>query len=343
MSSFIGTRASIDGEIQMNTRAFCSIFQLVVIAAGIAGCVTVPPPPPQAEAQANREEQKQAQAALATPSTKHLKQKIAIGRFTNETRYGRTFLRDDQADPLGKQASDMLGTRLVDSGAFLVFERPDLNKVKGEQITLGQSDLIGVDTLILGSVTEFGRTTTGESGFLSSTKKQTAHAKVEIRLVDVRTGQDFFSATGSGEANSTVGDIAGFGARADYDATLNDKAIGAAISDVMNSLVSKISERPWRTAILKIDGSTIFVSGGAHQGLKVGDTLRLMRAGDTIKSPQTGFNIDLPPIEVGRVRVTQLFGDSETNEGAVTELTQGSLPSASTTGIFVMEVGGGPS
>ena len=304
----------------------------------LAGCATVGSPPQETQAAASAVEQREAQAALQViPPAKRLKQKIAIGRFSNETRYGRTFIRDEAGDPLGKQASDMLAARLVESGAFLVFERPDLNQVAREQAITGQGRIIGVDTLILGSVTEFGRSTTGESGFLSSTKRQTAHAKVEIRLADARTGQIFFSAAGSGEATTESGEVAGFGSHANYDATLNDKAIGAAISEVMNALVTKLNERPWRTDILKVQGSSVYISGGAHQGLRVGDLLAVMRPGDTVKSAQTGFDIALPPAEIGTIRVVQLFGDSESNEGAVAEIVGGSLAGAPTAGLFVAE------
>jgi curli biogenesis system outer membrane secretion channel CsgG len=58
-----------------------------------------------------------------------LKRKVAIARFSNETRYGKTLLRDVDQDPLGKQATDMLSTRLVASKKFLIFERPDLSKI----------------------------------------------------------------------------------------------------------------------------------------------------------------------------------------------------------------------
>jgi curli biogenesis system outer membrane secretion channel CsgG len=310
---------------------------IVLGAFLLAGCATVGSPPQQVQSAVSPTDQRQAQAQAMMPPVKRLKQKIAIGRFTNETRYGRTFFRDEAGDPLGKQASDMLAARLVESGAFLVFERPDLTQVQREQAILGNGRIIGVDTLIFGSVTEFGRSTTGESGFLSATKKQTAHAKVEIRLADAHTGQVFFSAAGAGEASTESGEVAGFGARADYDATLNDKAIGAAVSNVMDSLVAKIAERPWHSDILKVEGRSVYISGGPRQGLKVGDVLAVMRPGDTVKSAQTGFDITLPPAEIGTIRVVQFFGDSETNEGAVAEVVSGSLAGTPTAGLFVAE------
>jgi len=149
--------------------------------------------------------QAEAQRQAALPTAKTLKRKVAIGRFTNETRYGKTFLVDANNDPLGKQVSDMLSTRLVASQKFLVFERPDIDKVKAEQSITHESGLVGVDALVMGSVTEFGRSTTGKSGFLSGTKVQTAHAKVEIRLVDVRTGYIFFTASGTRRCQHGVG------------------------------------------------------------------------------------------------------------------------------------------
>jgi hypothetical protein len=231
----------------------------------------------------------------------------------------------------------MLATRLVASQQFLVFERPDLDKVAAEQSLARESGLIGVDTLIIGSVTEFGRSTTGKTGFLSGTKIQNAHAKVEIRLVDVRTAYVFFTASGTGDATTESGEIAGFGSRADYDEALNDRAIGAAISDVQNSLIAKLQERTWRTDILKVEGHELYISGGKRQGLKVGDTLAVMQQGERVKSAQTGFDITLPPKAVGQIRVVSFFGDSETNEGSVAEILSGEVSGTRLAGLYVSE------
>lgn len=313
-------------------------FSLSVIAIALAGCATTAPKQLQVAVPASLEMQAAAQKQVSAPTVKTLKRKVAIGRFTNETRYGKTFQVDGSNDPLGKQASDMLATRLVSSQKFLVFERPDLEKLKAEQAILKDSGLIGVDALILGSVTEFGRGTTGKSGFLSATKVQTARAKVEVRLVDARTGYIFFTTTGTGEASTESGEVAGFGSKADYDGTLNDRAIAAAISDVQNGLINKLEERAWRTDILKLDGNQIYISGGSRQGLKVGDRLAILQKGETIKSTQTGFDIALPAKVVGQVKVTSLFGENETNEGAVTELISGAAGDTEKNGLYISEI-----
>lgn len=233
----------------------------------------------------------------------------------------------------------MLATKLVSSKKFLVFERQDINKITDEQKRSGvPSELIGVDALILGSVTEFGRGTTGKSGFLSATKVQSARAKVEVRLADARTGHVFFTAAGVGEANTESGEVAGYGSKADYDSTLNDRAIAAAISDVQTALISKLEERQWRTDILKADGKQIFMSGGEKQGIKVGDTFAVVREGERVKSAQTGFPITLPGTPVATVRVVSLFGDAESNEGAVAEVISGTAPTENAPGFFISEL-----
>lgn len=322
----------------MPTNARINICITVAFAFLLAGgCATTSPRQEVVSAPVPAAQQAEAQRQAAVAVVKTLKRKVAIGRFTNETRYGKTFLVDANNDPLGKQASDMLSTRLVASQKFLVFERPDLDKVKTEQSITHESGLIGVDALVIGSVTEFGRSTTGKSGFLSGTKVQTAHAKVEIRLVDVRTGYVFFTASGTGDASTESGEVAGFGSKADYDATLNDRAIGAAVSDVQNSLISKLEERPWRTDILKVDGHQLYVSGGQRQGLQVGDTLFVLKQGERVKSGQSGFDISLPAKTVGQIRIVSRFGDNETNEGAVADILSGDISDAQKSGLYISE------
>src|SRR6266498_3487872 len=200
------------------------------LALLLAGCATPAQRPLTAESPVPQATQLLAQQAAQAAGAPRYKRKVAVGRFTNETTYGRSLLNDADLDRIGKQASDMLASRLVMSGQFIVLERPDLAKIQREQVVAAMAGLVGADTLIMGSVTEFGRSVGGKVGFLSSTKMQLAKAKVDIRLVDVKTGHAYFSALGAGEASTEVGEVAGFGSRSEYDATLNDRAIASAIS-----------------------------------------------------------------------------------------------------------------
>lgn len=308
-----------------------------VLPLFLFGCATTSIQPVAVEAPASQAQQIKAQQAAQVPSSKRYKLKVAVGRFTNETNYGRSLMTDADFDRIGKQASDMLTSRLIQSGQFVVLERTDINKVTKEHDIAGDSRLVGSDTLLIGSVTEFGRSVGGKVGFLSSTKVQTAKAKVDVRLVDVKTGHAYFSAIGAGEANTESGEVAGFGSRAAYDAALNDRAIAAAISDVIDKLVSRLGDRKWKTDILEEKDGQVFISGGKNQGLREGDILSVMAAGDTVKSQQTGFNISLPPKPVAKIRVSGFFGDTETNEGSICSVVDGSIPKPLSPKLFVTE------
>jgi curli biogenesis system outer membrane secretion channel CsgG len=302
----------------------------------LSACATPSQRPVMAESPVAKAAQLQAQEArLAVPAAPRYKRKVAIGRFSNETNYGRSLLNDADLDRLGKQASDMLSSRLVMSGQFIVLERPDVSKIEREQNVAKGGSLVGADTLVMGSVTEFGRSVGGKVGFLSSTKVQLAKAKVDVRLVDVKTGHAYFSALGAGEASTEVGEVAGFGSRSEYDATLNDRAIAAAISDVIDRLVTKLTDRPWRTDILELQAGQVFISGGKSQGLRPGDALLVMQAGQTVKSAQSGFEVTLPPKQVASLRVLSTFGETDTSEGSVCELTSGGVERAALPKLFV--------
>lgn len=304
--------------------------QAALIAAPLifAGCATQLPPIATQEAPHSAQAQRAAQQAVAAvvPARPVLKRKIALGRITNETRYGQSLVRDSKGDPLGKQVTDLLSKALTESGAYLVFERPDIVALKEEsKLTDAKMNLIGVDVMIIGSLTEFGRKTLGQTGFASSSKKQVAFAKVDLRLVDVSTSQVFFATSGAGESSTESASTFGFGSQAAYDGTLNDSAIRQAISEAVNRMSTELSARPWQTYILSNDGGRIFIAGGKAQGLKPGMLLSVQTVGEKIKSPQTGFDITLPGREIGQLRVEANFGDSESNEGSVGTFVSGTM------------------
>ncbi|WP_296543204.1 CsgG/HfaB family protein [Rhodoferax sp.] len=302
------------------------------LAAGMAaaifitGCAVQAPPIAVKEAPQATATQTAAQQTVAAPAKPLLKRKIALGRITNETSYGRSLLRDSAGDPLGKQVTDLLSKSLTESGAYIVLERPDISRLKDEsQLTGAKLNLIGVDALIVGSLTEFGRKTVGQSGFVSSSKKQVAFAKVDLRVVDVATGQVFFATSGAGETSTESASTFGFGSQAAYDGTLNDSAIRQAISEAVNRLSNEMAGRPWQTFFLSAEKGRYFVAGGKSQGLKPGMVFSVQTLGEKIKSPQTGFEITLPGREVAQLRIDSNFGDAEVNEGSVGSIVSGTL------------------
>jgi curli biogenesis system outer membrane secretion channel CsgG len=300
----------------------------VFSALFISGCATQAPPVAQVEAPQSAAAQRAAQQAVVTapPRAPTLKQKIALGRISNETTYGQSLLRDRNDDPLGKQVTDLMSKALTASGAYLVFERPDIGRLQAEsRLTDVKLNLIGVDALVIGSLTEFGRKTIGATGFASSSKKQVAFAKVDIRVVEVKTGLVFFATSGAGEASTETASTFGFGSQAAYDGTLNDTAIRQAVSEAVNRLSVEMSARPWQTVVLKAEGDQIFLGGGKSQGVRPGMQFSVYTQGEQVKSAQTGAMVTLPGRRVAQVRVDDLFGEGELAEGAVASVVSGSL------------------
>ncbi len=315
-------------------------FRKILIIGSIClltGCATVAPQQQPVEAPASQQAQLEAQQLAQLPPMKKYKMKVVIGRFTNETNYGRALLSDEEYQHMGVQASDMLATRLIQSNRFIVLERPDLSQIQAEQQIAKIQGIIGADAMIFGAVTEFGRSVEGKAGFLSSAVIQTARSTVEIRLVDVKTGQAFFSTAGTGKASTEQGQTAGFGNAAAYDSTLNDRAIGASISDLINNLIVTLENRPWKTDVLKVDGDQVYISGGQSQGIKAGDILFVMKKTEAVKSQQSGFTIDLPPVKIATIKVVGLFGDTETNEGSQAQIIDGKIDPTTIDQLIVKE------
>ncbi len=292
-----------------------------------SGCAIQTPPVSSIEAPQSAAEQARAQkAATVERAVPVLKRKIAIGRITNETAHGRTLFRDRAGDPLGKQVSDMFARALVESGQFIVLERPDIERVQAEaRLTGSKLNLVGVDSLVFGSLTEFGRRVVGETGFLSQSKRQVAFAKVDFRIVDAANGLVSFSVAGAGEASTETAATLGFGSQAAYDGTLNDAAIRIAVSEAVSKLSTQMANRPWFTEILAVEKGQVFISGGTRQGLRPEMTFTVETKGRRVKSPQSGFEITLPGLEVARVQVVASFGTNETDEGSIVRVVAGSL------------------
>lgn len=264
--------------------------------------------------------------APATEQAAFLKRKVAIARFSNETQSGTTFLVDDSGDRLGKQAADILSARLTETGKFLMFERLDAEDVSTEKMLAGlQEEGVAVDYLIVGSVSEFGRSTGSESGIFQRTKTQSAYAKVNVRLVDVSTGRIIFASEGAGNASSETKKTLGVGASAGYDQSLTDKAISEAISQLTSNLVENMTAKPWKSFLLAQEGGLYIMAGGPSQGLKPGQKLHVYESGARIKNPQTGAMIALPGKRVAMAELVSSVGQDEFNELSFVSVTSGAI------------------
>ena len=243
---------------------------------------------------------------------KFIKRKVAIGRFTNETQYAKGLFYDKDNDPMQKQAMDILSSKLAASGKFILLERNDLDVLMAEAGDNMQKS--GADYIILGSITEFGRKTEGQQKVFSSTKTQTAEAGVSLRLVEASTGLIIYSDEAKGFAETTTKTAMGIGGTAGFDATLSDKAISAALNQLVENIIDKCVDKPWRSYVLSIEDGTYIISGGASQGISANDTFLVYEKGKMVTNPQTGIKIELPGKKIGTVTVLQTLGDTPETE-----------------------------
>lgn len=269
-----------------------------------------------------------------------LKRKVAIARFSNETTYAKGAFYDKANDPVGKQAVDILSTKLASSNKFILLERQDMDKVLEEMKIAGSEGFqkVGADYLIVGSITEFGRKNVGDVNAFSRTKTQTVQAGVSIRLIDVSTGQIIYSEEAKGEAETLNKTVMGFGERTDYDATLSDKAISAAISKLVENIINNCMDRPWKSYFLSYDENGIIISGGKSQGLKVGDVYDVFQKGKSVKNPQTGMLIELPGKLVGKIKIDFTGGENPQSEFSMSSFTEGSIEKQNLSNYFIKEI-----
>ena len=267
-----------------------------------------------------------------------LKRKVAIGRFSNETQYAKGIFYDKKNDPMGKQALDILSSKLAASGKFLLLERSDLSTLLEETQNGGvAASTLGADYMIIGSITEFGRKDTGKNRVFSSEKTQQVEAAVAIRLVDVASGLIIYSDEAKGSAQLTTKTTMGVGGQAGYDATLSDKAISEAIGQLVENIINKCTNNPWKTYFISYEPDAVLIAGGNSQGIKEGMTFSVMTKGKKVKNPQTGIMITLPGKRVGEAKVVMTGGDTPETEYSFVEVSSSESINAENMGNYVIE------
>ena len=298
--------------------------KLLIVASllVVSGCATVKETNVTSTKQNNKNISKTLQTEVI--SKKYLKRKVAIGRFTNETKYGQSFFVDKNNDRIGKQAMDILSAKLFETDRFIMLERADLEKIEKELTMEGSLKLQNAaDFLIVGSISEFGRKNTSDVGVFSRVKKQEANATVHIRLIDVSTGQIIYSESGKGVAFSEAGTVMGVGDKAGYDSSLNDKVLDAAITDLASNIIENMLDKPWRTYVLSEDDGNLIISGGESQNISEGSKFTVYKSGKKVKNPQTGMYITLPGKPLGEVEVLFSTGDTPESEVSIVKIVAG--------------------
>jgi curli biogenesis system outer membrane secretion channel CsgG len=248
---------------------------------------------------------------------------------------------------VGKGIADLLVTGLVKDGSYSVIERKALDKILSEQnfSNSNRADptsaakigkLLGVDAILVGSITEFGNETKktglggaggnwggyGLGGFGHS--KSAANVGIDARLVNVDTGEIMAVAEGKGTSsrsstsmNGGGGSWHGFGAghadfgSSDFQNTIVGEATKNAVDQLTKDLVTDVSKVGVRTITVEglvaaVDGGQVILNVGGKAGVKVGDQLNVMRVTREIKDPATGAVIRRLTTNVGVVKATDV-------------------------------------
>ncbi|MFN7933296.1 MAG: CsgG/HfaB family protein [Bryobacteraceae bacterium] len=293
---------------------------------------------------------------LAAPSEgQERKRRVAVVNFDYSTvhTYVASIFNTDV--DIGKGVADLLLDKLVASGQYEVYERKALEKIMQEQnfsnsdranpataAKLGQ--LIGVDAIVMGSITQFGRddkTTevgaigrvTGRYG-ISGVGKKSSKAVVAIsaRIVNVDTAQIMITASGTGESSRSGTALLGSGGGQSasgggyYDMTSRNFAstlIGEAVNKAaeatakqLDASASRLTTRSVSVEGLVADASNgiLILNVGKKAGLKVGDRLAVSRPGREIKDPSTGRVIRRITDQLGEVTITEVDDLSATGK-----------------------------
>lgn len=241
-----------------------------------------------------------------------IKRIVAIGRFSNETQYGKGMFYDRENDPMRKQAMDILSAKLASSGKFILLEKDDLDVLLSE--SEDNLNTIKADYVILGSITQFGRKVEGQQKVFSNTKTQTVEAGVSLRLVEVATRRTIFADEAMGYAETTSKTTMGLGGTAGFDATLADKALSAAMSQLVENIINKCMDKPWNGYILAKEDDNFIISGGTSQGINMGDVFNVYTRGKQVKNPQSGMMVELPGKKIGEMTILTSIGDVPENE-----------------------------
>lgn len=291
----------------------------------------------------------QTTAQAQTPAQKHRVAVMSFDYGTVQSSVSSIFGSDQD---IGKGISSMLIEKLVKDGQFSVIERAALDKLLAEQ-NFSNSDranptsaakigqLLGVDTIIIGTITQFGRddkhTNIGGGGFGSKyglggigTKNSKAVVAVSARMVNVNTGEIISAVTGNGESSrggtSLIGAGGGYGGggagaldmgSSNFGNTILGEATHKAVDDMGAQLDADASKVPTvkfevSGLVADVSGTTLILNVGKKAGLHVGDIVDVSRPVRVVKDPATGKVIKSIADKIGSATVTEIDDDSAT-------------------------------
>jgi curli biogenesis system outer membrane secretion channel CsgG/TolA-binding protein len=224
---------------------------------------------------------------------------------------------------------DVFTRYLANSKTVAVIERERLLSSVGSEINIGVSGLIDADTaiqigrmvgcqyMLFGSVTELSEKASAGvipiGGFGISVGSREATAVIDMRVVDVTTGETVLSLSENGSSSDSAAGIAtqwgGFAETA--FGGIKGRAIEDAIARLGNKILEELGGE--YDHVLSVSGNTVRISGGQKAGVKKGDLFMVYVEGPEITDIDgTPLGKDRIPIAVIKVASAQSgFSDCE--------------------------------
>lgn len=250
---------------------------------------------------------------------------------------------------VGKGIADLLVEKLVQGGVYTVVERKAIERVLAEQ-NFSNSDrvdpltaakigrILGVDAIIIGSITQFGRddkaTTLGGGGFggitrrygIGGIQRREAKAVVDVtaRMISTDTAEILAVGHGQGESARSGVSLLGAGGSSEaggagaYDmtsknfaATLIGEAVHKAVTQLSQELEAGAARLPARAVqihglIADVSGNTVILNVGSRAGVRVGDRLQVRRKVREVRDPATGKVLRAIEDRIGEVVITEV-------------------------------------
>ncbi|MBI1765653.1 MAG: curli production assembly protein CsgG [Acidobacteria bacterium] len=289
----------------------------------------------------------------ANNSSAQEKRRIAVLDFDYATVTSNVYAYFGSNQDVGKGIADLLVTKLVQSGVYTVVERKQIEKILAEQNfgASGRVDattaakigkILGVDTLIMGSINTFGRDDSSKSkagggavripgnlpgfgGMKVNREKAKAVVGVNFRMVNTTTAEIFYAGDARGESKrestsvsgggGIIGDVVGAGNQDMTSSNFASTIIGEAVYDAVGKLSSQLESKAATLPVLemKVEGTIADVAGsmvvlnvGKNAGLKVGDKLNVERPIKEVKDPDTGKVLRVLSDKIGEVVITEV-------------------------------------
>jgi curli biogenesis system outer membrane secretion channel CsgG len=277
------------------------------------------------------------------------KKRVAIFAFDYATVHSNVSAIFGTNVDVGKGISDLLVEKLLAGGKYSIIERQDLDKILTEQnfSNSNRADpgtasqigrILGVDAIIIGSITQFGRDDkstsvgggaiggiTGRFG-VGGVRRSESKAVVALtaRLVNTSTGEILAAMTGNGESSRSGTGLLGAGgswagaAAGAIDMSNKNFAntiLGEAVHQAVGSLAARIdqnaSSMPAREVnveglVADVAGNVLILNVGSSAGLRIGDKLSVNQKVREVKDPATGKVLRSIVNKVGDVVITEV-------------------------------------